>query len=260
MPVGEPMLHGAALSLAFAVTAASGPEVTTTATTATRAGPVDRFGPRTPKVWLGAVTDFPVQVGGRAEIEIQGRLRAWTSLGVLPVPYVEAINAISQAVGGYDEATGDLIVAALSRSLVWRTHLGWRPWKTEGFTVDAGYGLATLGGDTRTSELAAVALGASIPTEAGNRYDIDSTLHQFSVELGWRFLVWRGLSLRTSVGLAATVGSSTAVTPATSSPSSEQIARSLEAYLDDVYTRYVHFPYVGLEVGYGMHELTKPRR
>ena len=55
--------------------------------------------------WTGAValgTDFPVSISLRGEIETPSpHLRASTSVGILPSPYVSAINAFVIGIGGY---------------------------------------------------------------------------------------------------------------------------------------------------------------
>jgi hypothetical protein len=88
---------------------------------------------------LGAGTDFPLAVGVRLDAEGPYRLRLSTSLGLVPGPYVDAINASVVALGGYDNATAGLLKQTLSSSLIWRTHVGWRAW--HGFYLEAGYGV-----------------------------------------------------------------------------------------------------------------------
>jgi len=211
---------------------------------------------RPPRIWFDAATDVPLHVGGRLEVEAWHRLRVWTSLGVLPGPYVEIIDGIAQELGGYNDATSELVVSSLDESFVWRVHAGWRPFEDEGFTVDAGYTLATLGGDTRASELLGAALGRDIDAVSGSTFDIDSTLHSLGIELGWRWSILNELTLRAAVGFVGTVASSTRVASTPNTRVSQAISDELAGYLDGIYTSYVYFPYVGIGIGYGLHGLS----
>jgi hypothetical protein len=241
-------VSGIALGLILGVVTAAGESVKPPPPSETDAG--------TPlHLWVDAATDIPIHVGGRVELEAWHRLRLWTSLGVLPEPYVEMIDYFGQAFGGYDDATSELIVSSLKRSLVWRLHAGWRPFKDAGFTVDLGYTLATLGGDTQTSELLGAALGRDVSSEVGTTFDLDATVHLLGVELGYRWPLPAGFSVRASLGFATTVAASTQAEPSDTNARSLGTAELLEVYLDDVFTRYVHFPYVGVGVGYDLSRL-----
>src|SRR4051812_13919420 len=44
------------------------------------------------------------------------------------------------------DAAAGMMHAALRDSLVWRTHLGMKPWRTHGFYASAGYSLCSFGG------------------------------------------------------------------------------------------------------------------
>jgi len=212
-----------------------------------------------PAAWhvaAGAGTDFPLALGARADVEAPFRLRASTSIGVLPGPYVDAINGFVVAIGGYDQSTADLVKAALSASLVWRTHLGYRPFEHLGLYGEAGYGLVALGGSASASEVVAAATGREVPPgeATGSRaFDITSTLHMVDVELGWELALHERLRLRTAIGGAFTVASSTRIEP-TYTPRSpravSELARAGEAYLDDTYTSYVMSPVASVSLSY----------
>lgn len=208
---------------------------------------------------LEAVTDVPIDVGARLTLEMPYRLRISTSLGVMPGPYVDVINAIATSAGAYDESTATVIRGALERSLVSRTHLGWRPLRRYGWYFEAGYGLVTLGGTVTGRDVLIVTTGLSLP-EGGRgdalEYDVTSTLHMIDIETGWRFLVWDDrIVLRLALGFAGTVSARTRATPLETLPSrasagAEVLAREAEAYLDDIYTSYVFTPVVTAGVGY----------
>lgn len=212
-----------------------------------------------PAAWhlvAGVGTDFPVTVGARAHVEAPFRLRLSTSIGILPGPYVDAINGIVVAMGGYSDATADLVRAALKSSLVWRTHVGFRPFERLGLYVEGGYGLVTLGGDATASQIVAGVTGKQPPAteQSGDKtYDAKATLHMVDAEVGWDFAVWERLSVRLAIGGAFTVASSTTIEP-TYSPRAPRLVQEFtaegEKYLDDTFTSYVFTPVVGLGVGY----------
>jgi len=203
-----------------------------------------------------ATTDMPVQVGGRIGVEMPHGLRASTAIGYLPGPYVDLINAVVVAAGGYDQDTADLVRHSLERSLVWRLHVGWRPWSELGLTFEFGYGLITLGGGVTGEELIVVAAGVEPPMAepTGQRsYTVSSTLHQFDVEIGWRWVFWEHLVLRTAIGFAGTVAAATRVDPdyRPLAPRATALFTSeAEAYLDGIYTDYVFTPVVSISLGY----------
>jgi hypothetical protein len=207
-----------------------------------------------------ALTDVAIQVGGQVNVELPHRVRVSTSLGVLPEPYVKAINGFVTAVGGYSEDTGALIEQVLKNSLVWKLQVGWRPWQERGFYFDLGYGLVTLGGGLTGQEVITLATGRDVPQGAQDArlsYHVASTLHLITGEVGWRWLVWEErLLLRTSLGFIATVAASTEASPE-STPrtpqgreASAQLSQYVSDYLDDIYTSYVFSPTVSVGIGW----------
>jgi hypothetical protein len=202
-----------------------------------------------------ALTDFPVQVGGKLWLEMPYRLRVSTSLGFLPGPYVDAINAVLVAAGAYDQQTADIIRNSLQSSLIFRLHAGWRPIARRGFYFEVGYGLAALGGGVSSADLFAAVTGEALPPMVAARrsYSVASQLHMIDVEIGWQWFLWKGLSLRTAIGFAGTLGAQTKARPADGSSPSRAEAQFLtagEKYLDDTYTSYVFTPAVSLALGW----------
>ena len=203
---------------------------------------------------LEALTDFPVQLGGKVWVELPHRLRVSTSLGVLPGGYVDVINSFLVGVGAYNEATADVVRSSLESSLIWRVHAGWRPMSRRGFYFEIGYGLATLGGGLTAQDLICAMTGAAPPsgTSTGANYSVSSTLHMVDIELGWCWTLFRGLTLRAAVGAALTVGADTSVEPLAYQGSRlvKQFSAFSETYLDDIYTSYVFTPTLTVAVGW----------
>jgi len=204
----------------------------------------------------GVGTDFPIQVGLRAGLETPQRIRLSTSLGVLPRPYVNAVNGVLVGAGAYDRVTGDVIKDTLSSSLVWRTHVGFRPFANSGFYVDVGYGLVALGGGTTAAALLAELTGQTLPQGHSDLdVSVHSTLHMFDVEFGWRIPLSHSFVVWAALGGAFTFASSTrlSVQP-TGDADFDQAARQLAGtganYLDHVYRSYVFTPVISLGGSY----------
>jgi hypothetical protein len=193
-----------------------------------------------------AVTDFPIDVGAKLWVEGPYRLRLSTSFGVLPGGYVDTINAILVSAGAYDQQTANLIHDSLKSSFVWRLHGGWRPFKTRGAYFEVGYGLVTLGGGISRPGTLSAALG--IPIDASQSYSITSFLHMVDIEVGWMWIFGRGITVRTALGCALTVGAETTVTA--SSHAQDDLARQTASYLDKEYTSYVFAPTLSVAIGW----------
>ena len=205
--------------------------------------------------WSGqvhAVTDIPFLVGARGQVEGPARLRLNTTLGWMPRPYVNLLNDVVVAFGGYDDLTAELIEAALQNSLVWRTHVGWRPLEA-GWFVEAGYGLATLGGGIGAAEVVEAATGQDLGDDTtGFGFDLRTTSHMVDVVSGYEH-TWRRLVIRADLGGSFTVGARSTVERQFPAPRRGELADMVEdgaeQYLDDTLKRWAHSPTLGLAVG-----------
>lgn len=198
-------------------------------------------------------TDFPIDVGVRAQAETPFRLRLATSAGWMPAPYVDAINAFLVGVNAYDQDTADLIQSALQSSLVWRAHAGYRPFAAHGLYLEAGYGLVTLGGGTTGSALVAGVTGNDLPPTKGRvDFQVLSTLHMADVEIGWEWTVVDHLHLRAAVGGAFTFAAATHIQndAGLSGKAIESFEEGAASYLDSLYRSYVFTPVVSVGVGW----------
>ncbi|MBX3723209.1 MAG: hypothetical protein KF713_15305 [Turneriella sp.] len=201
----------------------------------------------------GVHTDLPLSLGSRLGIEFPGRWRAATSLGFLPEGYIRTLNTLLVNNGAYNQSTADLIQSTLKSSLVWRLHVGYRPFANYGFHIEAGYGLVTLGGSATASEIISGVSGTALPAnDAGKSFNVSSTLYMLNLELGWEWF-WHDLYFRVSLGGSFTAAASTSV-KANYTPTfprlTETFATSTQNYLNSIYTSYVHTPTVSLTVGY----------
>jgi hypothetical protein len=207
-------------------------------------------------ITVEANTDFPLSVGGRLGVESPWRLRLSTSLGYLPGMYLQAVNDVAVALDVYDRERANLIKQSLKNSLVWRTHLGWRPFPGAGLYVEGGYGLVALGGRTNPEDVLAALTGIDPPfgeSVLNREYRVRSVLHMVDVELGWRWGLGAGWTARTALGAAFTLDSNTRVEP-DFEPEQPLLVNLFtgfaEGYLDDTFEKYVHLPVLSFSIGY----------
>ncbi|PTL83343.1 hypothetical protein DAT35_15285 [Vitiosangium sp. GDMCC 1.1324] len=203
-----------------------------------------------------ASTDFPLSLGGRLGVESPWRLRLSTSLGYLPRLYLKGVNEVAVGLGAYGRNEANLIEDTLQSSLVWRTHLGWRPFPNAGFYVDAGYGLLSLGGNTTPEAVLVARTGITPPegeTALNREYHVRAVLHMLDAELGWRWGLGAGWTARTALGAAFTLDSNSRVEPRFE-PSLPLVvtafSRLAENRLDRNLEKYVQFPIISLSLGY----------
>ncbi|TNE44546.1 MAG: hypothetical protein EP343_30155 [Deltaproteobacteria bacterium] len=204
---------------------------------------------------IEARTDVPILIGGHIALEMPYGFRISTTLGVLPPFYVDMVNAIVVASGGYNQETADLIKRSLSSALVWRLHVGWRPSPYAGFYIEVGYGLVTLGGQAASEDIirsAIPSLPVGFNTGRAN-WDVASSLHMIDAELGWRWsLLNNHMTIRISLGFAGTLGSNTTAKP--DAPfgftNPDIYGRAIARYLDQTYRSYIFSPTLGFAMGY----------
>lgn len=221
-----------------------------------------RPGKRDRRDWhvaVEGVTDFPLDAGGRLALELPLRLRFATTFGVVPDAYVEAVNAIILASGGYSEETGEIVSAALDSSFLWRVAAGWRPFADHGFYFELGYALATLDASLDGQTLYDAAVTIEIPGAADvdnpylrRRYQLDSMLHMLTAEVGWEWVFDETWLIRVAAGMAATIAarSDLGYRSQRSGPlQHDELSTAYAAWLDDVYTSVLFTPVVAVAVG-----------
>ena len=205
-----------------------------------------------------AGTDFPIMIGGGMGLETSDRIRADVSGGILPGPYWDAVNGALVAFDVYSELTAELIDVLLNGALVLRTEGGWRPWADRGVFFTLGYQHIALAGDTTDLRL----FGDGIDSDLLDRAAEDSTLdvrvrpHMLLGRVGVEHTIRESIELRLTLGFAYTVASSSTVesireaaTPA-GAAIQEEVSTAAEAYLNDVFTSWVHVPMIGVSGGY----------
>ena len=201
-----------------------------------------------------ARTDFPLDVGGTLWTEAPERVQLSFGLGWLPGAYVDAIGGTVVAFGGMTRAEADLVRTALRSSAVARAHVGWRPLAAHGWYVAAGYGAVMLGGGATSAQLVTAVTGATPPPGSADRaYVVDSTLHMLDGEMGWRWDAGAGVTVRASLGFAATIGAGSTIHPdfMPKDPAAQAAyTREAATKLDAVYRAYAMTPIVSIGTGW----------
>lgn len=215
--------------------------------------------------WTGTVevvTDFPLQLGAAFRVEAPGGFQVSSSVGVLPMGYVDVINALATTTGAYQQETAELVRESLRESLVLKLNVGYRPFKGEGFYLDAGYGLVTLGSLVRGPTIMGIPdprfqevitnleqqTGLNMDSVmAANRYKIDSTLHMLNAEVGYRLRFGQDWTARFALGAAFTIYGVTSVSARNAyvgegwrTEYNDELMDSTRRYLDSLYTQSVH--------------------
>jgi hypothetical protein len=197
------------------------------------------------------LTDFPLQVAAQLWAEVPYRVRLSTSIGEVPALYVDAINGVAVAAGAYSRSTADLVGVALSRAITWRARLGWRPFARRGGYLEAGYGVMAVSSAMTVAELIERATGRTAPAATlGYGFRADAHVHTVSLELGWMWLPWRDLTIRTALGFSATVGADVIFRTNPATPDATVLTRVAGAYVEGLLKRYLYVPTLTLAVGW----------
>jgi len=181
--------------------------------------------------------DFPLDaLNVGLVIEAPSGLRLSSSVGFLSDVFLGGMDA-----PGGGPAVTDLMHAAMRDAVVWRTHLGIKPWKRHGFYASAGYSMCSFSA-TMTSGQAATALADQmLPFGLGSipLVHLSSTLHAVDLEAGWEWPIARRFKFRTAVSAGMLVSSSTSLRVDDASPSLDKLiapmARAGEAAINALY-------------------------
>lgn len=210
--------------------------------------------PSPPFVDVALSTQVPLSIGVLASVELPARLMLQLDVGWMPPGYGAAINGLVKSFAGYDDGIGRLIDQSFDDAVVVRAAGGWRPFPSAGFELFGGYTFVGLNGSVAPEDVASV-VGGEFASQVAQQLlteevDIASQLHNFHVGLGWRWVAFDHLVIRTNVAYMQTLASSTTVeTP--QNPSAGTIASPIaNQVLGDAYETYVKMPVFGLSAGY----------
>ena len=199
-------------------------------------------------------TQVPLSLGVLASLELPARLLLQLEAGWMPPGYGAAINGMVQAFAGYDDAIGGLIDQSFGNAAVVRAAGGWRPFPSVGFEIFGGYTYVGLSGSVAPEDVARV-VGGEFASQVAQQLltedvDIASQLHNVHVGLGWRWVAFDHLVIRTNISYMQTLASSTTVETPENPAAGETATPIANRVLGDAYETYVKMPVVGLSAGY----------
>jgi len=205
-------------------------------------------------VELSAGTEFPLALSTRAQVELPYGVLAGASVGWLPPAYVEAMREGLTATGATSAATAELIGASLESALVARAWLGIRPFAAHGLFASVGYQLIALGGRLTEREVVSAVLGGpGLALGNATLVTVGATLHQVTLEVGWRIRLPARLWLQPSLGVAMTAGAQSKLDFGGGSLPfglGTTLAEGPQSDLDATLRQYVHLPFVALQLGW----------
>lgn len=209
---------------------------------------------------LEATTNAPVDIGGRLTLELPGRFRIMAGVGVMPSFYSSLINQIAVRAMLYDQTVAAILKTTLDNSLVWRIHGEWRAIPSAGFFIGFGYSQALLGGTVNGASIAGMSASLNVPASvlSGVNYQINSTLHMLSGEVGYEFSFFANvMTLRLALGFTGTIASKTNVqaqvaagVPAQVAAAAVQAGAQAAAIFDTMYRDSVFSPTLSIGVGF----------
>jgi hypothetical protein len=188
---------------------------------------------------LDGVVNAPSDVGVQAGVELPIRLRLSTGFGFMPVEWLTGFVA---------RATDDPEVRAALQlpsysGTIWRTKLGVRPFRKLGLYFDAGYARATLHGslDLTNSFLAE-------EEDLQGRYDLQSSLDLWLLELGYQWRVANHGVLALGLGVMSTFNADTSITASGGAPERSEFVSGVQR-MNDALETHGTVPFVTLRFG-----------
>ena len=196
-------------------------------------------------------------MGVRGTLEVPGRVRLVASGGVLPPPYLEAMNEVLIARGRLDPHAARLIEDALEDALVLRFHLGWRPAPQLGLQLETGYSWVGLGGDTTAVDVLYVKTKTNWDPylDKSYRFGVDAAMHRVEASVGYALPLGRHALLRCDLGWSHTVSATARVAHEFAVPwyledAVDDIEESGEDVLVETLEEKVHTPMLSVGLGW----------
>ena len=188
---------------------------------------------------LEGVVHAPSDLGVQAGVELPIRLRFSTGFGFMPVEWLTGFVA---------RATDDPEVRAALQlpsytGTIWRAQLGVRPFRKLGLYFDAGYARATLHG---TLDLTSNPLAQE--EDLQGRYDLQSSLDLWLLELGYQWQIANRGVLALGLGVMSTFNADTSVAASGGAPERSEFISGAER-MNDALETHGTVPFVTLRFG-----------
>ncbi|HEX6277682.1 MAG TPA: hypothetical protein VFZ53_31790 [Polyangiaceae bacterium] len=188
---------------------------------------------------LEGVVRAPSDIGFQAGIEFPYRLRFVAGFGFMPAEWITGFIADTTR----DSRARAVLDLPSYRGTIWRTQVGYRPFKKLGLYLDAGYARATIHG---SFDLPPTLFGEELDEQGS--YAVDSSLDIWLFETGYQWQIANRLLLAAGIGVMSTFNADTSVSASAGAPqSSEFVSGARQA--NDALERYGTIPFFTLRAG-----------
>jgi hypothetical protein len=188
---------------------------------------------------LEGVVRAPSDVGFQAGVEVPYRLRFTAGFGFMPAEWITGF--VAQATS--DSRARAVLDLPSYRGTIWRTQLGYRPFKKLGLYFDAGYARATIHG---SFELPPTLFGEDLDGQGS--YAIDSSLDIWLFETGYQWQIARRAVFAAGLGVMSTFNANTRVSASAGAPESSEFTSGARQ-ANDALERYGTIPFFTLRAG-----------
>lgn len=189
---------------------------------------------------IEGVTRAPIDAGLQATFETPVGLRFFGGYGWVPSMYLGRIMGTAAQISS-DPVVGAVLENGFDSGKVWRAGVGYRPFRSVGVYLDAGYARVTLRGELNSAEL------SGVPGLGGSE-TVDSTLGVGFVELGYQAKIADRVVLALAVGATKVFKADTRVTGSGGAADDPKINEAA-AVVDDGLETYGLLPTLTLRLG-----------
>lgn len=194
---------------------------------------------------LEATTHAPIDMGVQVGLETPQRIRLSGGLGWVPGAYMDLLTGIAVDASGsrYGKV---LLEQATYDGRTWRIQAGFRPFKSLGLYLDAGYSRLTANGalDLSSSLIAQVAA-------LGGGYRATTRLDLWLIELGYQGELADRLVLGAALGCMGTFNSTTRIVSVNGAPTGDLLG-TIAGQADTALEKYGFVPTLTLRLGFDL--------
>ncbi len=194
-------------------------------------------------LWMLSIegaTRAPIDIGGQVTLETPVGLRLFGGYGWVPDMYLGSILRAGASLSS-DPIVASMLENGFQSGRAWRIGAGWRPFRSVGVYLDAGYARVNLRGDLATSDI------VNIPGVTGS-YAIDSTLGFGFVELGYQAKIAERVVVAAGLGVTKVMSASTHATP-NDGAADDPALRDATGAIDQGLEKYGYSPTLTLRLG-----------
>ncbi len=198
---------------------------------------------------LEAVTNLPIDVGGRVTLQSPSRVRLSTGFGAVPNSYLGIISRFFDGSSAYEDLVGDRAAIDFGGGTSWRTQIGLQPLPNRGLYLDAGYSLTNVKGRVYADN------EAQSPGASDESYALRTRIHFWFLEAGWQARLDSGWLLGLGLGVMGAANARTSVDPTAAdgrTPAEIEAGKEAVKKFDDKVRDKGYLPTLTLRVGHDL--------